>query len=134
MYKVLVIDDDPIFQYIAEKIFNKANLFSETCFYQDARAALRFLEDNKDKPELLPDVILLDIYMPLLNGWDFLNAFDPISTTLKKSIPVYLLSSSIDPKEIARSKTHKTVRSYTSKPMTNEFVEYLYKDCVLLAS
>ena len=50
MYKVLVIDDDPIFQYIAEKIFNKANLFSETCFYQDARAALRFLEDNKDNP------------------------------------------------------------------------------------
>ncbi|MBW4889069.1 response regulator [Mucilaginibacter sp. HMF5004] len=134
MYKALVIDDDPIFQYIAEKIFKKTNLFIETGCFLDARSALDFLDKNKENVELLPDIILLDLYMPSLSGWEFLNRYDEMCDTLKKKIPVYILTSSVDPKEIARSKSHPSVKAFTSKPMTFEFVHDLYRDCKLIAS
>ncbi|WP_295655211.1 response regulator [uncultured Mucilaginibacter sp.] len=129
MYKALVIDDDPIFQYIAEKIFNKTNLFEETNCFLDGNLALEFLEKNGDDAASLPDAIFLDIYMPALSGWEFLNSFDKISSSLKKNIPIYLLTSSIDPKEIQRSREHPAVRAFSSKPVTQEFIEHAYKDC-----
>jgi two-component system, chemotaxis family, chemotaxis protein CheY len=129
MYKVLVIDDDPIFQYIAEKIFKKTNLFEETACFLDANSALEYLVQNKDNPAVLPDIILLDIYMPALNGWEFINRYEQISDSLGKRIPIYILTSSVDPKEIARSKSHPSVKKFTSKPMTFEFIHDLYNDC-----
>jgi two-component system chemotaxis response regulator CheY len=129
MYKVLVIDDDPIFQYIAEKIFKKTNLFEETACFLDANSALDYLVQNKDNASVLPDIILLDIYMPSLNGWEFINRYEQISDSLKKRIPIYILTSSVDPKEIARSKSHPSVKKFTSKPMTFEFIHDLYNDC-----
>jgi len=129
MYKVLVIDDDPIFQYIAEKIFKKTNLFEETTCFLDANSALEYLVQNKDNPDVLPDVILLDIYMPALNGWEFINQYEQISDSLGKRVPIYILTSSVDPKEIARSKSHPSVKKFTSKPMTFEFIHDLYNDC-----
>lgn len=129
MYKVLVIDDDPIFQYIAEKIFKKTNLFEETTCFLDANSALEYLLQNKDNPDVLPDVILLDIYMPALNGWEFINQYEQISDSLGKRVPIYILTSSVDPKEIARSKSHPSVKKFTSKPMTFEFIHDLYNDC-----
>jgi two-component system, chemotaxis family, chemotaxis protein CheY len=129
MYKVLVIDDDPIFQYIAEKIFKKTNLFEETACFLDANSALEYLVQNKDNPDVLPDIILLDIYMPALNGWEFINRYEQISDSLGKRIPIYILTSSVDPKEIARSKSHPSVKKFTSKPMTFEFIHDLYNDC-----
>ena len=134
MYKALVIDDDPIFQYIAGKIFEKTNLFKSTDYFLNGQDALSFLEENKDNHEVLPDVILLDLYMPAFNGWEFLSAYDSIFETFEKKIPVYVLTSSIDPKEIVRSKTHPAVRAFTSKPMSYEFIESIYKDCELMAS
>jgi CheY-like chemotaxis protein len=134
MFKALVIDDDPIFQYIAEKIFKKTNLFIETGCFLDAESALEFLQKNKANPEILPDIILLDLYMPSFSGWEFLNQYDKISSTFIKNIPIYILTSSVDPKEIARSKSHPSVKKFTSKPMTFEFIRDLYNDYRLLAS
>ncbi len=134
MYKALVIDDDPIFQYIAEKIFKKTNLFIETGCFLDAESALDYLKKNKDNSEELPDIILLDLYMPSFSGWEFLNQYDKITDTLIKKIPIYILTSSVDPKEIAKSKSHPSVKRFTSKPMTFEFIHDLYKDCQLMAS
>jgi two-component system, chemotaxis family, chemotaxis protein CheY len=134
MFKALVIDDDPIFQYIAEKIFKKTKLFIETGSFFDAGSALDFLKKNKDNLDVLPDIILLDLYMPACSGWEFLNQYDEISDTIKKKIPIYILTSSVDPKEITRSKSHPSVRKFTSKPMTFEFIHDLYNDCRFLAS
>jgi len=102
--RVFIIDDDPIHQRIAQIMISKHNLFDEYFSYTDAQKALDFLQENKKNEEALPDVILLDLNMPVLDGWDFLEIFETLIKEFKKNIRVFIVSSSVDEKDLLRSK------------------------------
>jgi two-component system chemotaxis response regulator CheY len=119
---VFIIDDDPIHQRIAQIMISKNQIYDVFFSYTDADKALDFLKANSDDQEKLPDVILLDLNMPVVDGWDFLEAFEVIKNDLKKTIRVFIVTSSVDEKDIVRSKLFSSVKGFISKPLTPDLI------------
>jgi CheY-like chemotaxis protein len=122
MSKVFIIDDDPIHQRIAQIMITKHRIFDEFTSYTEALNALAFLEGNHDTTDALPDVILLDLNMPVMDGWDFLEGFDKIKDSLIKKIRIFIVSSSVDEKDISRSQSYSSVEGFISKPLTPDII------------
>lgn len=117
---VLLIDDDEINNLICMKIIRKNDFAKnvETCL--GAKQALNYLHDTltgeNEKP--LPDLIFLDINMPAMNGWDFLEQYEKIPELNRKEIILVMLSSSMYVDDINRAKTYDSVSDYITKPLT----------------
>ncbi|MFD2161558.1 response regulator [Paradesertivirga mongoliensis] len=122
MSKVFIIDDDPIHQRIAQIMISKHQLFDEYVSFTEAGKGLKFLQDNCEMIEALPDVILLDLNMPVMDGWDFLDKFEKIRHTLIKDIRIFIVSSSVDEKDISRSQSYASVKGFISKPLTPDVI------------
>jgi two-component system chemotaxis response regulator CheY len=120
--KVFIIDDDPIHQRIAQIMITRHNLFDEYFSYTETQDALDFLQKNIDNTELLPGVILLDLNMPVVDGWDFLEAFEVLKLQLKSVISIYIVSSSVDENDLIRSKQYASVKGFISKPLTPDII------------
>jgi CheY-like chemotaxis protein len=82
--------------------------------------AIDFLKKVKDYPAKLPDIIFLDLFMPIMDGWGFLNEFILLRPNLKKKITIYIVSSSIDPADLQRAKSFSDVTDFIIKPITEK--------------
>ena len=120
--RVFIIDDDPIHQRIAQIMISKHNLFDEYFSYTEAQKALDFLQENKKNGETLPDVILLDLNMRVIDGWDFLETFETLVKEFEKNIRVFIVSSSVDEKDVLRSKSYVAVKGFISKPLSPDII------------
>lgn len=126
--KVMCVDDDPIALLLSKLVISKADFASQVITAANGEIAIQYLE----RPEVIeeehnsknPLVILLDLNMPVMDGWEFLEQF---STTLYldhyKTTKVILLSSSIDPNDIERSKDFSMVAAFLPKPLTKEMLQ-----------
>lgn len=121
-----LIDDDQPFCFIARKILFRSNLDADMQISINGKAALEYLEFVSKSPELrYPDIIILDINMPVMNGWDFLNDFRKLKQQFDEQIPVLVLSSSVDPEDKKKALSYDEVSDYISKPLTIEFFDTL---------
>ena len=82
--------------------------------------ALSFFKDNKDNKALLPELLCLDLSMPVMDGWEFLDEFEKINIENKKDITIYICSSSISPNDLIRTKKYDTVKDFIIRPITQE--------------
>lgn len=122
MSRVFIIDDDPIHQRIAQIMIEKHKIYDEFKSYTEAGKAVEFLQQNLKNVEVLPDVILLDLNMPVVDGWDFLEKFDTFRAELAKTIKIYIVSSSVDEKDILRSQSYSYVYGFISKPLSPDII------------
>ena len=106
---VTMIDDEEVVHFIFQTIAKNISGI-DTAVYGDALTVLKLIEENKFET----DLILLDINMPFMNGWDFLDALEPMN--LNK--PVVIVSSSRDRKDVEKSKQYKSVMGFYSKPLS----------------
>ncbi|GGH18090.1 response regulator [Mucilaginibacter phyllosphaerae] len=120
MCKVIVLDDDQIQQLILKKMMGKYGITSDTIFTDDGVNVLEFLSAHKNEKKILPELLFLDLNMPKLNGWRFLEGLKVLYPELIKPLNVYILSSSVDPKDVKRSEKYAFVKSYLIKPVTRE--------------
>jgi len=92
----------------------KYKVFEDTLYSSDGKNILKFLEVNKSKKNSLPELIFIDLDMPKLSGWHFLDRLKSLYPELRKAIRVYIITSSIDPRDIKRSDNYPFVKSYLS--------------------
>jgi CheY-like chemotaxis protein len=127
MSKLVLIDDEAIFHKIVQMTIKNSELSRDATYTFDGEVVLDYLEEKKLEEESLPDYIFIDLHMPLFDGWDFLNRFQNIYKSLKKNIKVVVVSSSINPSDIDRSKLYPFVTKFISKPiMKDEFDNISY--------
>jgi CheY-like chemotaxis protein len=120
---VMIIDDNSIDLYITSRMILKNNFATNILTYTSSEEALSYIKENQNTISKLPQVIFLDIYMPLVSGFGFLEAFATLAVQVKNHCKVYILSSTIDNADIAQSKSNKDVVSFHSKPITKEFLD-----------
>jgi CheY-like chemotaxis protein len=120
--KVMIIDDNNIDLYITKRLIIKNNFGKNVLEYTAATEALKYLQDNQDNIPMLPLIIFIDIYMPGMSGFEFLEAYDKLPSTLKKYCKVFIISSTIDENDIERSRLDKNLTAFQVKPITKEFL------------
>jgi CheY-like chemotaxis protein len=113
-----IIDDDQMFTYILSRQMKLLDFSEKTLIFQNGLEALKYLKLVVDSPGELPSVILLDLNMPVLDGWQFLDEF--IKLKVGKKITVFLISSSIDQADHARALAYKEVSRFYIKPITKK--------------
>lgn len=113
-----IIDDDPIFVYGTKRIIKEVDFAESILVYPNGQDALDGLTKMVIAKEPLPDVIFLDLNMPILNGWEFLDEFKNCQSQRSKSITIYIISSSVDPRDLERVKDYNQVDTYILKPIT----------------
>jgi two-component system chemotaxis response regulator CheY len=123
---IALVDDDKIFQLTASKTIRGTALSENILQFENGEEALKFLRENLSNANTLPDYIFLDINMPFVDGWMFLDDYAIFKAELAKPIMIYMVSSSIDPKDINRAKNSGHIKDYVIKPVTKEkFIELL---------
>jgi CheY-like chemotaxis protein len=124
-HNVMLIDDNEIDNLINQKMIEAAVVAENIYTHTSAKSAIEFLR-NVEKLEVadkvLPDVIFLDIDMPLMDGFQFLDEFEKLGNSVKKKCSIIMLTSSINPQDFARSKKYTSVKQYLNKPLTNESI------------
>lgn len=118
-----IIDDDPIFIYGTKRIMKEMDFCEEFVIYNNGQEALDGIVKITKSGEKLPAIILLDLNMPIMNGWEFLDEFIKMPTNNTKPTSIYIISSSVDPRDLEKVKSYEKVSNYILKPITPKDLE-----------
>lgn len=116
---IWIIDDDAIYKFVIKKLIAKTDLFEEVITFSNGEEALLALNEKLDLMNQLPDVILVDIEMPLMDGWEFMSKIDDLRLKMEeKNIKIYMSSSSIAYEDKMKVDTNPDIEGYFTKPLT----------------
>ena len=123
---IAVVDDDSVYQFTACRTLLATRMANQILQFQNGKEALLFLRNGHNGLQPLPDIIFLDINMPVTDGWAFLEEFHQLKSGLGKDIKIYMVSSSIDPRDRNRARNYPEVTDYMEKPISmSKFSEVL---------
>ena len=129
LINVLVIDDDEINNFLCQKVIKLSGFSDKVVTCQSADEGISTLKNSVDRgQETVPDLIFLDINMPLKNGWDFLEDYDQIASGIDKSVKIFMLSSSVYKDDISKARESKHVTDYVTKPLTEEILNKIKEE------
>ncbi len=120
----LLVDDDPIFNWLSTKLIEKVYPDLVAKSFADGREALEFLREHYTGETLYQ--ILLDINMPRLNGWEFIEALMEMQNIKSDNISIYIVSSSTDESDIKKANNLTLVKGYYKKPLSTEDIKSLF--------
>jgi CheY-like chemotaxis protein len=121
--KVLVIEDEQIDRYIEEQVIKRLYPSIEIVSIPTAKNALTYLKSVAHTPGELPDVIFIDLYMPLMSGFDLIEEFNDLGEVIKSHCRVYVVSSSIKPEDRILVQQYSFVKGFLSKPFTEKTLQ-----------
>lgn len=116
---ILLIDDDEADNYYHTMVIGRAGVAREVTAFTRASDALEYLEGRDGAGRVSPDLILLDINMPAMNGWDFLEAVRQLDS-FNESVVVIMLTTSLNPDDRARAEAIDVISGFMSKPLDSE--------------
>jgi CheY-like chemotaxis protein len=119
---ILLIDDNEIDNFINERIIATSYFAKNIIVKKSAQDALEFLKETDNEKDL-PEIIFLDLNMPVMDGFGFLEEFDKLDEKIKKQSKVIVLSSSISPDDIDRASTNPYVFKYLNKPLSDKYLD-----------
>lgn len=120
--KILCVDDDEVVQFLNSNTIKHLLPEIKIDTAANGRAALAFF-DTPGTDTYCPEIILLDINMPIMNGWQFLDEFENRYSNKSSQVYIVILSSSIDPTDSEKAKTYASVNKFLSKPLTPEALQ-----------
>lgn len=129
---VCIIDDDLIYQFLAKEEIEYTNMVNNIMFFNNGEKALQFIKNtlNNNEMDILPDIIFLDINMPVMDGWEFLEAYAQIKPKVVKKIIIYMVSSSTDIRDLDRAKSISEVSDYIIKPVSGSQLKSIFTSLV----
>ncbi|RVT98346.1 response regulator [Mucilaginibacter limnophilus] len=124
---VLLVDDDEINNFISIKLIKKAILNTDITACLNGRFAIdQLVTLQKKDPSSLPDYILLDINMPIMNGWEFLDEYMRLGIDPLKKTKIFIISSSVFSNDISKAKSYPLVEDFISKPLNVERIKEIF--------
>jgi len=121
---VMLIDDNEIDNLINLKMVESIDMSHNIFVHSGAKSALEYLRNiekiKEEATKFLPELIFLDIDMPIMDGFQFIDEFEKLAEETKEYCKIIMLTSSLDPKDISKSKKNKYILKYLNKPLTQE--------------
>ena len=117
---ICIVDDDSLYTLLLRKKIEKLNLCNNIVAHPDGEAAIEAIKNLLASGSSLPDVILLDINMPIMNGWEFMEAFAKLLPQIRKNVAIYIASSSIAQEDRQRAQANAYIRNYITKPLETD--------------
>ena len=119
----LLVDDNEIDNFINERMITSSGFAKKVIVKTSSDDAIKYLTDHEDEEDLLPEVVFLDLNMPVKDGFVFLSDFKATNAQVRKKCKVVVLSSSISPEDINRASTDPHVFKYVNKPLSEKYLE-----------
>lgn len=127
---VLLIDDDRETNFFHKIILKKCGITENVLTALNGEEGLSLLRTHIEKGERLPELLLLDINMPGMNGWEFLEEYDKLDAAAKTHVAIVMLSASINPDDEKRALSNKHVRKFCQKNLSDEAVFDIVDECL----
>jgi CheY-like chemotaxis protein len=118
-----LIDDDKVFHLISHKMLQRSGIEVAVSNFFDGEEALASLKKSIEQQEVIPQIILLDIRMPKMDGFTFLDEYAKLPEEVTNHIKIFLLTSSIDKNDIERAKNHPALKGFFNKPLSFEAIK-----------
>lgn len=125
---ILLVDDDEPTNYLHRRLITENNLSEQIHISQTGLEAIEYLGTLKGDTYPCPDVIFLDINMPVMNGWQFLENYRNLPEEQKANIIIVMLTTSLNPDDHEKGTALEEVRKFITKPLTLEKFQTLIKD------
>lgn len=115
-----IVDDDDIYQFTTSLFLKKTDLVNKIIVFSNGLKAINFLKEEMKNSENIPDILFLDVNMPVMDGWEFLEEYLLIKPMMPKTIVIYMVTSSVDEKDVLRAKNISALSGYLVKPISSE--------------
>lgn len=122
---VLLIEDDPITIMVCDRIIKMTGFAEQVQSKENGQEAIKYIKSIIEDETTFPEIIFLDINMPVMNGWDFLQEFEALKSKIPALPRIFILSSTVDPEDYKRAEEFGTVAGFISKPLTQEHLNDL---------
>lgn len=128
---ICIIDDDKIYRFTTEKYIEMLKLADKIITFSDGEEALEFFKTNATNSEELPDIILLDVNMPIMDGWDFIEEYASFQPRPIKKITLYMVTSSIDDRDRDKAAKISEIHDFVIKPISEEQLTELIENAIV---
>lgn len=126
---IILVDDDPVTVQICNMIFRRTIPFAKIVVFENGLEAKKWIEQEKlVSTSKNSFVLLLDLNMPTMDGWEFLNYFEKLDESTRRKFSIHILTSSIDKNDLERSLKYHSVRGFHSKPITHKMIEEIFAE------
>jgi CheY-like chemotaxis protein len=130
---ILLVDDDEATNFFHQIIIEQAGCTEHVEVATNGKKAIEFLTRER-KNNCTPDIIFLDINMPVMNGWEFLDAYEKLDAAQKSKIVLVMLTASINPDDMQKAEKRESISGFRNKPlsveMLNEIIQTYFPDCL----
>lgn len=117
---VLLVDDNPADNYLHELVIQEAGVAEKIVITEDGEQALEYLKQTVDGQYPQPDLVFLDINMPRMTGWEFLEAYNDLPAEQRGKVVIVMLTTSKNPDDLERANQLKAIGGFENKPLTHK--------------
>lgn len=124
---LFVIDDDKIYHFLFKNLLKQNGINVDVSFFNNGQEAIDTIKKSIETGGVFPDLILLDVNMPIMNGWQFLEEYSTLIPSLPEASPVYMISSSNNEVDLNRAKEFGSIiKDYLLKPVCKEDLDMIF--------